>query len=85
MKLERRQKYVILRRSDFILKAMAFFGKFKLEDGSIRYAMQNLILNALWKLLKMGKTGVQETIHGTTKVKKMTAMMMERKGGFTGY
>lgn len=64
---------------------MASCGNFKLEDGLIRYAMQNLILTALWKLLKMGKTGVQETIYETTKVKKMTAMMMERKGGFTGY
>lgn len=54
---------------------MASFGNFKLEDGLIRYAMQNLILTALWKLLKMGKTGVQETIYETTKVKKTTAMM----------
>ena len=46
---------------------MASFGNFKLDDGLIRYAMQNLILTALWKLLKMGKTGVQETIYETTK------------------
>lgn len=57
---------------------MGSFGGFELGDGLVRYAMQNVILTALWELLKMGKTGVQETVYETLKVKKTTAVMMER-------
>lgn len=59
---------------------MGSFGGFELGYGLVRYAMQNVILTALWKLLKMGKTGVQETVYETLKVKKTTAVMMERSG-----
>ena len=78
-------KYAILRRSDFILKAMGSFGGFKLGDGLGRYTLQKVTLTALYKLMKMGKTGVQETSYETTKVNKTMAVMMERRGGLSCY
>lgn len=76
-------KYTILKRSDFILKTMGSFGGFQLGDGLVKYAMQNVILTALWKLLKMGKTGVQETVYETPKVNKTAAVMMKRSGFYS--
>lgn len=78
-------KYAVLRRSDFILKAMGSFGGFKLGDGLGRYTLQKVTLTALCKLMKMGKTGVQETSYETTKVNKTMAVMMEGRGGLSCY
>lgn len=78
-------KYAVLRRSDFILKAVGSFGDFKLGDGLGRYTLQKVTLTALCKLMKMGKTGVQETSYETTKVIKTMAVMMERRGGLSCY
>ena len=74
-------KDVILRRSDFILKPMGSLGGFKLGDGVGRCTLQKVTLTPLWKLVLMGETGIQESSCETTKVNKIMAVMMGRRGG----
>ena len=73
-------KYAIL-RSDFILKTLGSFGGFKLGDGVGTCTLQKVTLTPLWKLVTMGKTGVQESSYKTTKVNKIMAVMLGRRGG----
>lgn len=78
-------KDVILRRSDFILKAMGSLGGFKLGDGIDRRTLQKVNLIPLWKRVPMGKTTIQESSYETTKVNKIMAVMMGRRGGLICY